>query len=198
MSTHSRRSSSEPPEFFEFFSDLSSEMCSAEDIIFCGKLVPLNKELSPPIQTVKSHLQQDKQRNSFCRRSESLSGLHSSVSRSNSINTTKSMMRNSRSLDYRKLESFSTSRTSRESDNNIHRNSSVKSIGKVDEMVKKTAKPRWYVLMFGVVKPPREMELKDIKSRQIRRNSSTMMFPPPLSDTVKKPPIGKGPCRRDD
>ncbi|KAJ9141402.1 hypothetical protein P3X46_031941 [Hevea brasiliensis] len=192
MSTHSRRTSSEPSEFFEFFSDLSSEMCSADDVIFCGKLVPLNKDLSPPIQTLKTHPHQDKRRNSFCRRSESLSGLHSSVSRSNSINATKLMMRNSRSLDYRKLERFSTSRTSPESYKTIDRNSSVRSIGKVDGMVKKAAKPRWYVLMFGVVKPPTEMELRDIKSRQVRRNSSTMMFPPPLSDTVKKPPVGKG------
>ncbi|OAY31937.1 uncharacterized protein LOC110600554 [Manihot esculenta] len=192
MSTHNRRSSSEPPEFFEFFSNLNSEMCSAEDIIFCGKLVPLNKELSPPTQTLTPHSQQDIRRSSFCRRSESLPGLHSSVSRSNSINTTKLVMRSSRSLDYRKLERFPTSRISPESDKTIDRNFSVRSIEKVDGMVKRTAKPRWYMLIFGVVKPPTEMELRDIKSRQVHRNSSTTMFPPPLSSSMKKSSVGKG------
>ncbi|OAY31939.1 uncharacterized protein LOC110630649 [Manihot esculenta] len=195
MSTNCRRSNSEPHEFFEFFSDLTSSMCSAEDIIFCGKLVPLNKEVSSPIQTLIPHSEQDKRRSSFCRRSESVPGLRSSVSRSNSISTTKLMMRSSRSLNYRKLERFSTARTSPEFDKTIDRSSSVRSIGKVEGMVKKTAKPRWYVLIFGVVKPPTEMELRDIKSRQVRRNSSTMMFPPPFSNSVKKPSIGKGSCK---
>lgn len=108
MSTNCRRSNSEPHEFFEFFSDLTSSMCSAEDIIFCGKLVPLNKEVSSPIQTLIPHSEQDKRRSSFCRRSESVPGLRSSVSRSNSISTTKLMMRSSRSLNYRKLEPCST------------------------------------------------------------------------------------------
>ncbi|OAY31938.1 hypothetical protein MANES_14G153400v8 [Manihot esculenta] len=195
MSTYSRRSYSEPPEFFGFFNDLSSEMCSAEDIIFCSKLVPLNKEFSPPIQTLIPHFEQDQCRSSFCRRSESLSSLHSSVSRSNSIRTSKLMMRSSRSLDYRKLGRFPTFGTSLECNKTIDRNSSVRSIGKVDGIVKKTAKPRWYVLMFGVMKPPIEMELRDIKSRQIHQNSLTTMFPPPLSDGVKKPPVGKGSCK---
>ncbi|KDP36399.1 hypothetical protein JCGZ_08668 [Jatropha curcas] len=175
-----RRSSSEPPEFFEFFSNVSSDnMCSADDIIFCGKLIPF--------KDFKTHNNspQDKIHLSFRRRSESLSGLHNSVARSNSINTTKLMMRNSRSLDYRKLW---FSKTSSESDNSFDRNSSTRSIGKGDGVVKKMVKPRWYVLMFGVVKPPTEMELKDIKSRQIRRN---MMFPPSVAETVKKPPINK-------
>ncbi|XP_002531652.2 uncharacterized protein LOC8285813 [Ricinus communis] len=179
--SHSRRSSSEPSELFEFFSNFSSEMCSAEDIIFCGKLIPF-KDLSPPHQQDKRHI-------SFRRRSESLSGLHSSsVSRSNSINN---MMRNSRSLDYSRLERFPTSKTSTESDNSMERNSSLRS-----NMAKRTVvKPRWYVLMFGVVKPPTEMGLRDIKSRQVRRNSLNMMLPPPVADTVKKPPVGKGSCK---
>ncbi|WCJ42339.1 hypothetical protein M5689_023154 [Euphorbia peplus] len=171
---HSRRSS-EPPEFFEFFNNLTSEMSSAEDIIFHGKLVPFKHQTT--------HLSDQNQENGLSiirRRSESLSGLqqYSSVCGSNSINNTKfMMMRSSRSLDYRRLERFSSSKTSSsESEGSIDRNSSSGSVGRC-ESVKRTVKPRWYVLMFGVVKPPAEMELSDIKSRQFRRNFSKK--PPP-------------------
>ncbi|XP_050217920.1 uncharacterized protein LOC126668786 [Mercurialis annua] len=172
-SNHTRRSSSEQPsdQLFEFFSNFSSEMCSAEDIIFCGKLIPF-RDASPPPQP-------DKRRISFRRRSESLSGLNSTVSRSNT------MMRSSRSLDYRKLDRFSSSKTSSDSEILMDRNSSSKSTART------VAKPRWYVLMFGVVKPPKGMELRDIKSRQVRGNYSNVMLPPSAVDSGKKPPAGK-------
>lgn len=53
---NSARPSSEPAEFFEFFSDLSSEMSSAEDIIFHGKLVPfIDPTLLPKIKLKKTN-----------------------------------------------------------------------------------------------------------------------------------------------
>lgn len=199
-SQQTRRSSSEPPEFFEFFSDLSSEMCSADDIFFCGKLIPFKGQyLSPPIQTHKTHINEDKKHISFRRRSESLSGLHTSVTRSNSAKN-KGLMRNSRSLDYRKLERHSSSQKASPA-SDIDRNSSAKSVGKGDVIVKKApTKPRWYLLMFGVVKPPTEMELRDIKNRQVRRNPSMTMFPPVVETNGKKSlvnrsSISKGSCR---
>ncbi|XP_031271340.1 uncharacterized protein LOC116129754 [Pistacia vera] len=181
----SSSSSTEPgdPEFFEFLSNLSSEMRAAEDIIFCGKLIPLNiNEQNPPVYH-HHHQQQQQQFSSkgftkssiyehrhgdFRRRSESLSELQSSRSKSK-------ILRSSRSLDYQKLHRVSSSKTSPDFD--MERNSSVRSVGKSDNVNKiRAVKPWWYLLMFGMVKFPPEMDLRDIKSRQFRRNSS-VMFP---------------------
>ncbi|XP_044464411.1 uncharacterized protein LOC123194967 [Mangifera indica] len=172
------------PEFFEFLSNLSSEMCAAEDLIFCGKLIPLNNSEQNPI-SLHHHRQQQQPQHSlkaysmssiyehkqgpFRRRSESLSELQSSRSKSK-------ILRSSRSLDYQKLHRVSSSKTSSESD--MEQNPSVRSVGKSDNFNKfRVVKPRWYLFMFGMVKFPPEMDLRDIKSRQFRRNSS-VMFPP--------------------
>lgn len=191
---NSARPSSEPAEFFEFFSDVSSEMSSAEDIIFHGKLVPFIE----PYFTPQNQTKEDQQRISFRRRCDSLSELQSSASRSNSTKNNIALMRNSRSLDYRNLERFPSSKKfSPELD--IERSSSLKSIHARGEVKRTTSKPRWYLLMFGVVKPPTEMDLSDIKSRQVRRNSSMTMFPPVDTDGKKAPvsqsSISKGSCR---
>lgn len=69
----------------------------------------------------------------------------------------------------------------------IERNSSVKSVGKSDVALRKASKPRWYLLMFGMVKFPAVMELSDIKNRQVRRNTSSTLFPPPLDVGGKFP-----------
>ncbi|KAM3714582.1 hypothetical protein ACB098_01G347600 [Castanea mollissima] len=158
-------------DFFEFFSDLSysENMCSAEDIIFCGKLIPFKEQqFSHPTPQTPT------KQTSLRRRSESLSKLQSPVTRSNSINT--KLMRNSRSLDYRKLNPVSNSPPE-----TIERNSSVRSVGSKSEIALKKAassRPRWYFFMFGMVKFPTEMELSDIKNRQVRRNQpQSMIFP---------------------
>ncbi|KAE8056762.1 hypothetical protein FH972_013505 [Carpinus fangiana] len=172
------RSRAEAPEFFEFFSDLSSDMCPADDIIFCGKLIPF-KELQSPPKTPATGENPTKT-TTFRRRSESLSKLQSPVTRSNSGAGSTRLMRNSRSLDCTKLHRSANSME-------IERNSSVKSSGKSDIALKKAVKPRWYLLMFGLVKFPPEMELSDIKSRQVRRNHPSTLFPPPLSADGKLP-----------
>ncbi|OMO55658.1 hypothetical protein COLO4_35897 [Corchorus olitorius] len=173
MPARSRRSSSSSDaaagEFFEFLSDLSSDMCPADDIIFCGKLIPLKQRpLSFQTQKVTYPFGHEKTRKTHVlrKRSESLSELRSaSITRSDSTKNT-NVLRNSRSLDYQKLHRFE-----------MERNPSVRSVGKSDQVSpKKAVKPRWYIFMFGMVKFPPEMELKDIKSRQSRRNQSAM-FP---------------------
>ncbi|XP_062078662.1 uncharacterized protein LOC133783138 [Humulus lupulus] len=183
--TLSRRSSSEPPEFFEFFSDVSSgeNMCSAEDIIFCGRLIPFKEQYSDnhsdkmSLKNVISFPEDFiKKQTGLRRRSESLSELQSSsVSRSSS---TKAMaMRNSRSLDYQKLRRSSNYSMVSPGPPDIDRNSSVKSSGKSDSPPKKPFRPRWSsFLMFGMARFPTEMDLSDIKSRQVRRSPSTL-FP---------------------
>ncbi|KAF7838045.1 putative histone H19 [Senna tora] len=177
----SRRSSlSEAADFFEFFNDTSFDMCPADDIIFCGKLVPFKlhdaDQLSPPKKDPKKNKPP-----AHRRRSESLSKLQSAVTRSNSAstcgNSRRFMMRNSRSLDYRRLHRTSSSSVVSTAPE-IERNPSAMSAVQSEIVVKKAMKPRWwYSLMFGVVKVPPEMELNDIKNRQFRRNASTAMFP---------------------
>ncbi|XP_050374552.1 uncharacterized protein LOC126792106 [Argentina anserina] len=167
-------------EFFEFFSENSSDsfMCSAEDIIVCGKLIPF-KENTPTPQAPKSssnskHDYQKKQ-TGFRRRSESLSGIQGPVTRSNSTKN-KIMMTNSRSLDYRKLQRQSSMVSPVPE---MERNPSVRSVGssKSDKKSTSSGKPKWSFLMFGIVKFPAEMDLSDIKSRQVRKNPSTSLFP---------------------
>ena len=167
LHAQSRRSSSEAdPEFFEFLSDLSLDMCPADDIIFCGKLIP-SKQQPLSFQTREDYLLGGKSKNHVLRkRSESLSELRSSLlTRSDSTKNSTTLLRNSRSLDYQKLHR-----------SNMERNPSTRSVEKSEVSPIKAVKPRWYIFMFGMVKFPPEMELKDIKSRQFRRSSS-VMFP---------------------
>lgn len=180
-----RRSSSEPPaELFEFLSSSEYYMCPAEELIFCGRLIPSHHQPAaaqnrspPPYYPLRR------------RRSESLSDSVST--RSNSIKTSGSgyynngLLRNSRSLDYQKLRRLSSSRTSPDSD--MDRNPSVKRSEKIKPgfNVNVNVKPRWYLFMFGIAKFPPEMDLRDIKSRQFRRNSSSVMMFPSESDPIK-------------
>lgn len=166
-------------DFFEFFSHSSSDMCPADDIIFCGKLVPFKDtdQLSKPINDPITHR----------RRSESLSNLQTTVTRSNSASTCgnysprRFIMRNSRSLDYRRLHRSASSVILPAPE--IDRNPSARSV--IQSEKKAIMKPRWFSLMFGVVKVPPEMELSDIKNRQFRRNASTTMFPAAAEATGK-------------
>lgn len=182
LSSYTLRSS-ESPDYFEFFSDLKAEMCPADEIIFRGKLIPF-KDQSPPIhRTHKTSTTEENRKiqTHLGRRCDSFSKLESPIyiTRSDSsTETARLMMRNSRSLDYRKLHRSSKSMASPVPE--IERNSSAKSAGKSDMGHKKAAKPRWYLLMFGMVKFPPEMELSDIKNRQFRRNPPSTLFPPPL------------------
>ncbi|TXG60977.1 hypothetical protein EZV62_012340 [Acer yangbiense] len=167
--TTTRRSSSEPAELFSFLSSSENIMCPAEDMIFCGRLISSS-------QSVKT-LSTDDKKPHPPRRSESLSELQStSTTRSNTTKTSKSnILTSSRSLDYQKLRRFSSSKNSPDSD--MDRNPSLRRSDKL-----KAVKPRWYLFMFGMVKFPPEMDLQDIKSRQFRRNSSSVLFPPSESD----------------
>jgi len=143
--------------FSGFSSSSSSDMCPADDIIFCGKLLPLKNLI---VEEDKSSARR--------RRSESLSA----VTRSNSVSTCtgsrRLMMRNSKSLDYNRLRECSSSE--------VDRNFSARSGALPEAASKKATKPRWYSLMFGTMKVPAEMELSDMKNRQVRRNASSTMF----------------------
>ncbi|MED6191551.1 hypothetical protein PIB30_001282 [Stylosanthes scabra] len=175
-----RRSSvPDTTEFFEFFSGFSSssssDMCPADDIIFCGKLVPFKERQEPTQNHHRRNYEivEPKKPPLRRRRSESLSSV---VTRSNSVTTgsRRFLMRSSKSLDYRRLHENSSSAVSPVPD--VDRNLSVRSVAEV-AAAKKAMKPRWYSLVFGTMKVPPEMELSDMKNRQVRRNSSGSMFP---------------------
>lgn len=69
----------------------------------------------------------------------------------------------------------------------IHRNtSSARGSARFDGNVK-IPKPKWYFLLFGNVRFPPEMDLQDIKNRQVRRTPSAAFFP--SVEVVKKVPV---------
>ncbi|CAN8326589.1 unnamed protein product [Cochlearia groenlandica] len=169
-------------ELFEFLTSASNDVSPAENIIFAGKLIPLNYQnalFSPP-----EHISPPRIR----ARSESLSAiqgknLNTPMARDNA---SIKLMRTSRSLDYRKLTRGST--------NTVHsppkpRKTTTKTETASCGDVKSLRRPRWYVIMFGMVKFTPEIELKDIKNRQIRRNiiPPPVIFPSPVNRRNRSP-----------
>ncbi|KAL8460188.1 hypothetical protein ACS0TY_031915 [Phlomoides rotata] len=152
-----RRSSSEPSEFFEFFNDFSSEMSNAEDIIFCGKLVPYQ---NPHHQILKSHSADDATH--LSRRCCDSTQFNSARSNNNN----KRLSRHYRSKKARRR----------------HPEACVKPEGGS----KIVSKPWWFVMMFGPLKLQPEMDLRDMKNRQVRRSPGSLF------------PGGKAPANRSD
>ncbi|KAI3805529.1 hypothetical protein L1987_27986 [Smallanthus sonchifolius] len=140
-------------DLFEFFrgglSDYSEEtmMAHAEDIIFHGKLVPINQQLhrkQPPEQSENHHRRN--QHHPLGRR------------RSRSESRSSSLVRNSRSLGYEKLK----------------RNSSMWSEPPADitgDGSGKKSFSRRHVVLFGLMNvPPPEMDIRELKNRRVRLN----------------------------
>ncbi|KAH6835400.1 hypothetical protein C2S53_003251 [Perilla frutescens var. hirtella] len=168
---HHRRSSSQPSEYsFEFSSDLIAEYTShAEDLIHCGKLVPYRQQQQPLFDDhILKSLSEDYDSANFSRRyCDSLPELK--PMRSNGSASSTKLTRSSRSLDRKKLRRNSSLVMKSEA-SDIHRSLSK-------GLAKSESKPRWYGLMFGLVKlPAAEMDLRDMKNRQVRRNPGSM-FP---------------------
>ncbi|KAI3715157.1 hypothetical protein L6452_22127 [Arctium lappa] len=162
---HPRNTPSE--DLFEFFDGgfghYSEEhrMSHAEDIIFAGKLIPIN-DIQPQHEIPRTQNQTRKQKQIHRRRrSESMRELKSTTNNP----TVSRLVRNSHSLDYKKLNR--NSKFNYEPTAEIHRNF----------LGNKTTSSRWSDLMFGSVKVPTEMDLRDIRSRQIIQNTSKSLFP---------------------
>ncbi|XP_047321164.1 uncharacterized protein LOC124925239 [Impatiens glandulifera] len=198
-----RRSSSEPADFFEFLhtEDSNSTMMShAEDIFFCGKLVPFDP--------YHEHDHLKKRQSFYRRRSESLPDpiinkprVRGGV-RTTEIRTEEEVIPLIRRKKLRR--NFSSLSSSEKSSSLIIRsnNSSTKSKSSVKSEIStrssinsSTSKPitttsRWLFLIFGFVKPLPEMELSDIKSRQVRRGP-TSIFPHFVDGKRKRAAEGK-------
>ncbi|CAI9765744.1 unnamed protein product [Fraxinus pennsylvanica] len=140
-----------PSNFFEFFSDLSSEMSHAEEIIFCGKLFPYKYQPVNVLEDIQKHPVGDDEKSKGIdrRRCQSLNELK--IMRSNDTNS--GLLRTSKSLGFRPSRAI---------------------------------KPRWNAFMFGGVKFPLEMDIQDIKNRQIRRSTGGIF---PWIDVGEKAPV---------
>ncbi|XP_071689233.1 uncharacterized protein [Rutidosis leptorrhynchoides] len=149
-------SSSANEDLFEFFKGepcgyLEDDMMShAEDIISDGKLIPINDQN-------QAHNKKKVHR----RWSESMRELEST----NNKETASQLVRNSHSLDYKKLSR--KSKMNYEPTGEIHRNS----------LSNKSSSSRWTDLKFGPLRVPHEMDLKNIRNRQIVQNTSKSLFP---------------------
>ncbi|KAK6127067.1 hypothetical protein DH2020_039191 [Rehmannia glutinosa] len=169
-----RRSTSEPSDFFEFFNnDITiSEMSLAEDIIFCGKLVPYKNQH----QFLKS-LSADDATHFSRRNRHSFPELINPTIRSNTLTSAPPPRSNFRSIDGKMLRRRRNSNMLVKSEAADIRRSSSKSSAR-SESSKAVSKSRWFVLMFGPLKlkHQQEMDLREIKSRQIRRNQRSF-FP---------------------
>lgn len=135
---------------FEFYTHLNTQtMRAAEDIMFHGKLLPYRP---PPLLPASGN---------HHRKSDSLSQLQAPPK----VRFTD---------DYTKLRRDASARMVRAKSmpqpNN--RGYADKCFGKCDNSIK-TAKPKWRLLMFGSLRTPTEMELKDIRNRQNRRIPTT-------------------------
>ncbi|KAJ8617135.1 hypothetical protein MRB53_013321 [Persea americana] len=140
---------------FEFFNDLNTEMCSADDIFLSGRILPFKS-------SSVTHAQRNEDGN--------LDFLHM---RSGSVDET----RCSRTR-YHTLERASSSKESTKKQTQIvNRVQNGKRVGIGEVSAGRVSyRPRWCLLIFGSMRgPPVEMEMKDIRHRQMRRN------PPPGS-----------------
>ncbi|KAK4431960.1 hypothetical protein Salat_0958100 [Sesamum alatum] len=166
----SRRSSSEPSDFFEFFNDFTSEMSHAEDIIFCGKLVPTQPHLRPRIlKSLSEHDAADFSRR-YCHSFPELN-----PTRPTGVASTR-LPRGGRSLDGKRFRRRSSALLVKPEPSDIHRSLSKSSAKSEGSSSSKVPKPRWFVLMFGPLRLQQEMDLRDMKNRQVRRNPGSM-FP---------------------
>ncbi|KAJ4957701.1 hypothetical protein NE237_024812 [Protea cynaroides] len=161
-----RRRPSTDQELFEFFCDLRADMCPADDIIFCGKLIPYKEKECQSDKDVN----QNSKIKSFLRRrrrSESLDELQRSQSSAKD-----QLMQKNHSLDYQKLRRISSSTFKPFGKYFGKENNSSSSSSSSSSL----ARPKWPWLMFGIVKVQKETELKDIKKRQNRLNPAPL-FP---------------------
>lgn len=168
-------SSDNDNDFFEFFSeDFSSSTCAAtadKNIIFCGKLIACREPASPEKthknESNKTEENRDKRRFprwkslSFSKKRSSADGSKAREYDDNHSKLTEDKRSNASSLAAPK--------------SNVHATANSDfSIGKVSVLTP-PAKSRWYLLMFGVAKLPSEMELTNIRTRQSRLRSQSMM-----------------------
>ncbi|KAG9455857.1 hypothetical protein H6P81_000365 [Aristolochia fimbriata] len=147
------REPSPDQDMFEFFSDVSTEMCAAEDVFLSGTILP-NSYRAPS----KEDEEKKKPNNSSCKRG---SCTHH---RSYSLDALYQEPRSNSRSNYRKLQRASSAESPKVGSGKCFRLSSSR------------RQHKWHLLTFGLIKPPAEMEMEDIRNRQRRLNRS-LLFP---------------------
>ncbi|CAK9136162.1 unnamed protein product [Ilex paraguariensis] len=156
-------SSSSEQDCFEFFSEdwSTTSSFSSENIIFCGKLIPFKEPVSEEythIHKQESNKEQEhRNRGLFRWPSMAFRGSKSEKSVSN-------------------LQYVSSSKSLESPVPEKHRHTTEKWTKKYDIRVAvrtSSAKSKWYFFMFGLSRFPTEMELKDMRTRQMRRKSTS-------------------------
>lgn len=168
LPAESRRPPSSPKGTFEFVHIIGSEMCAAEDIFLRGQLLPYKpppactRSPTQPPPTASSHgleyrrcpSDQARHRGQH-RRAESLDRYERGGGAASRYWNT----RGSHSADYQRLRPVAEEACD------------ARAAGP-RAGVSTSSRPKWYVLMFGSVKVPSEMDMNSIRSRLRRRSTS--------------------------
>ncbi|CAK9152224.1 unnamed protein product [Ilex paraguariensis] len=145
----SSSSSPSDQDCFEFFSEdwIKGSSFSSEKIVFCGKIIPCKEPVSEDTHKKESNKEREEHKPGLFRwTSKSLNRSKPSESRKRVSN----------------LRYVSSSKTLSSPVPEKYRYDTHKCSKKYD---------RWYLFMFGLAKFPAEMELRDMRSRKIRRKS---------------------------
>ncbi|KAL8223499.1 hypothetical protein R6Q57_018974 [Mikania cordata] len=180
---HLSSSATEDP--FEFCSGISGvlfekhRMSHAEDMICGGRLIPINDltDQTNHEQTRRTKDQTRDKKHIHRKRSESMHELKSTTNKP----TASQLVRNGYSLDYKKLNR--NSRLNYEPTADVHRNN----------LSNKTSSSRWSDLVFGPLKVPPEMDLRDIRNRHIVNISKSLL---PMVEARDQYAVSRVGCHR--
>ncbi|XP_042486258.1 uncharacterized protein LOC122066509 [Macadamia integrifolia] len=170
-------------ELFEFLSDLKADICPADDIIFCGKLISYKEkechheeDKNPNLDVFAYDYDDDDDNGNQTCTIKSFFCLRQRQRRSESLRSQSHAKDRLMRINYHQLQRVSSStKTPVEP---IDRYMAGKCSGKANSSSLPTsttpARPSWPLLMFGMVNVPKEMQLKDIRNRQNRRNPTLL------------------------
>lgn len=148
----SKEQSSSDEDFFEFFSeDFTASTYPKDNIMFCGKLI-----------RYKEHPVREKTQitnNTIVNKKKKLLMKNKRIVPWKSFSFNKARPRNTSSKQQRREKGYKPQNYEYDNDSN-----------KVSPIAN-PIKSRWYLLAFGYGRFPTEVELKDIKKRQNRRNN---------------------------
>lgn len=158
---HDLQSPARDQDLFEFGSSGLKQhmmnMSHAEDIISFGKLIPIKDQQQP--QKTQNDIKHNQKHIIHSGRCESMRELKSNT---NKKTASDQLFRNSHSLDYKKLNRNSKLNYEPTADIYANRNS----------LSTKSFSSRWSDLVFAPLKVPQEMDLRDIRNRQIVQSTS--------------------------
>ncbi|KAG6760333.1 hypothetical protein POTOM_036844 [Populus tomentosa] len=153
-------------DFFEFFSaDFAASACPSDNIIFCGKLIPYRGET---VEEKAENLAGSTKKAKDSKKSFRFPWKSSSFNKPRTTTPPKQPLEKSDKALQVPLSENHGLATRKCDDKYDH--FSMKKVS----ILATPVKPRWYFSAFGVGRFPMEMELSDIKTRQIKKSPSKM------------------------